>query len=163
MPFLISSCEAEKPKERTIEDILETVDEGDFRGNKLGDDIQKVMAREQDNIVYSMPDELTCRIPMDIRDSTFYEISYNFNDMGLYVIELDVFPKSLEVAQQLFGRFKTYYDNKYGKSTVDDGYTSWFISSTRGTDVEISMIDESAEKGMPYLTIMFYEEDGIAK
>lgn len=162
LSYALFSCNEAPAETNDVETIIKSVEGGDFRGNELGDDIQKVMAREQRNIVYDMPDELTCRIPLSIKDSTFYEITYNFNDEGLYVIDLDVFPKSSGAVTELFNEFKTYYDKRYGKSTVDEGYTTWFAQSNRDTDVEITMIDESVEKKRPYLTITFYEEYGIA-
>jgi hypothetical protein len=159
---VLYSCNESQAETNDVETIIKSVEGGDFRGNDLGDDIRKVMAREQRNIVYDMPDELTCRIPLNIKDSTFYEITYNFNDEGLYVIDLDVYPKSSSAVVELFDEFKDYYDKRYGKSTVDEGYTTWFTQSNRDTDVEITMIDETVEKNRPYLTITFYEEYGIA-
>jgi len=157
-----SSCEEETKEPQTVEDIIKSIEAGDFRGIEIGDDIKKVIAREEKNIVYTMPDELTCRIPLDLKDSTFYEISYNFNDAGLYIIDLIVLPNDTFATKTLFQEFKEYYDVRFGKSDANDGFTSWFTSSTRGTDVEISMIDESLERGTPYLSISFYEEEGIA-
>lgn len=157
-----SSCEEEKEEPQTVEDIIKSIEAGDFRGIEIGDDIKKVMAREEKNIVYTMPDELTCRIPLDLKDSTFYEISYNFNDAGLYIIDLVVLPSDTFATQTLFNEFKDYYDQRFGIADANDGFTSWFTSSTRGTDVEISMMDESRERGTPYLSISFYEEEGIA-
>lgn len=161
--FGLHSCTENRAESGNVESILQSVEGGDFRGLELGDDIRKVMAREERNIVYDMPDELTCRIPLNIKDSTFYEITYNFSDDGLYVIDLDIFPKDHPAVLSLFDEFKEFYDARYGKSSVDEGYTTWFTHSTRGTDVEISMIDETQEKNRPYLTITFYEEYGIAE
>jgi hypothetical protein len=159
---LFSSCEEETKETQTVGDIIKSIEAGDFRGIEIGDDIKKVMAREEKNIVYTMPDELTCRIPLDLKDSTFYEISYNFNDAGLYIIDLIILPNDTFATKTLFKEFKEYYDVRFDKSDAKNGFASWFTSSTRGTDVEISMIDESLERGTPYLSISFYEEEGIA-
>ena len=158
----LSSCEEEIKEPQTVEDIIKSIEAGDFRGLEIGDDIEKVMAREEKNIVYTMPDELTCRIPLDLKDSTFFEISYNFNDQGLYIIDLIVLPNDTFGTQMLFNDFKYFYDVRFGVADSTDGFTSWFTSSARGTDVEISMMDESRERGTPYLSISFYEEEGIA-
>lgn len=156
------SCEEEKPEPQTVEDIIQSIESGDFRGIEIGDDITKVMTREQKNIVYTMPDELTCRIPLDLKDSTFFEINYNFNDEGLYIIDLVVFPNDTFSTKQLFSEFKSHYDTRFGVADSTEGFTTWYTSSARGTDVEISMIDESRERGRPYLSISFYEEEGLA-
>lgn len=148
------------PEERTepeVNSILKSVDGADVRGSTIGDKIEDVLEREQDNIVHNMPDEITCRIPMGMKDSTYYDITYNFSDQGLYVIELDIFPSHDTAAQSLFSDFQTFYNKRYGSSTADDGYTAWFTKSDQGTDIEITMINESKEMNKPYLSITFYE------
>ncbi len=148
----------EKPSEKSeLTQLLESIDGGDVRGNSIGDGMDDVLQREKNNIIYNMPDEITCRIPLNMKDSTFYDITYNFNDQGLYVIELDVFPANESDAQKLFGEFRSFYDLRYGASTADDGYTTWFAKSEHGTDVEITMIEESREMQRPYLGVTFYE------
>lgn len=156
------SCEDEKTESQSVEDIIKSIEAGDFRGIEIGDDIKKVMAREYKNIVYTMPDELTCRIPLDLKDSTFYEITYNFSKEGLYIIDLVVFPNDTFGTQKLYSEFKAHYDDRFGISDSTIGFSTWFTASARGTDVEISMTDESKERGRPYLSISFYEEEGIA-
>ncbi len=133
-----------------------------MRGTQIGDDWTVVKSREQQNVVYSMPDELICRVPLNMKDSTFYEISYNFGEDGLYIIDLSFFPRDKKQTRQLYKKFKAYYDLKYGKSSEDKYFTAWYTRSSRGQDLEISMTDESEEKGKPYLNITFFEKDGIA-
>lgn len=159
---LLSSCSSDQApasenQEDAITRLLESIDGGDVRGSSIGDGIETVRKREKKNIVYNMPDEITCRIPLSMKDSTFYDITYNFNNQGLYVIELDLFPAKLEDAQWLFQEFKHFYDLRYGSSSADDGYTTWFAKSSHGTDVEITMIEESKEMNRPYLGVTFYE------
>lgn len=160
--ILLGSCGDQHTEEKQAEkselsQLLESMDGGDVRGNSIGDGMDDVLQREKNNIVYNMPDEITCRIPLSMKDSTFYDITYNFNDQGLYVIELDLFPASESDAQKLFGEFRSFYDLRYGASTADDGYTTWFAKSEHGTDVEITMIEESKEMQRPYLGVTFYE------
>lgn len=160
--ILLASCgeqnaEEKQPEKSELSQLLESIDGGDVRGNSIGDGMDDVLQREKNNIVYNMPDEITCRIPLSMKDSTFYDITYNFNDQGLYVIELDLFPANENDAQKLFGEFRSFYDLRYGASTADDGYTTWFAKSEHGTDVEITMIEESKEMQRPYLGVTFYE------
>ncbi len=155
--LFFASCTEEPSPPTPVEMILKAEEGGHFRGNTIGDNIQEVLARESTNIVHNMPDEITCRIPLDIKKSTFYEITYNFNEQGLYVIEMDIFPKTTKDTKELFDSFKGFYDTRYGKSTVDDGYTTWLTKSSQGTDIEISMIDKTRELQKPYLSVIFYE------
>ena len=73
------------------------------------------------------------------------------------MIELDVFPSHDSTARSLFTDFQTFYNKRYGSSSADDGYTTWFTTSDQGTDIEITMINESIEMNKPYLSITFYE------
>lgn len=157
--LIFVSCETpQQPAVEEVEnDVLGVNVGGDFRGNNIGDDIKEVFNRERNNIVYNMPDELTCRIPGNIKDSTFYEITYNFNEEGLYVIAMDVYPTDSISTETLFTDFKSVYDLKYGVSEVVEGFTTWMTRSSQGTKVEITMINESKEIGKPYISLSFYE------
>jgi hypothetical protein len=155
----LMACDTPPPEEEPIDRILGVGDTGIFRGVDIGDSRNAVVALEAEHIVYNMPDELTCRIPLDLKDSTYYDITYNFNEGGVHVIELDIFPESDNVTRTLFNDFKAYYDLRFGESSVDDGFTMWTTRSYRGTAIEVSMIDESREAGRPYLTVNFYEHN----
>ena len=145
-----------------MNDLIQHAGDGDFRGVQIGDEWIEVAAREEQNVVYSMPDELICRVPLDMKDSTFYEISYNFNEGELYNIELGFFPSDSTQVSELYQLFKAFYDEKYGSTSESNGYTAWYTTSSQGLDLEISMANESREKGRPYLTVNFFEKDGIA-
>ena len=153
----VSCSTLEENNEPQINSILNSLDGADVRGSSIGDKIEDVLEREQDNIVHNMPDEITCKIPISIKDSTYYDIIYNFNDNGLHVIELDVFPSHDSAASSLFNDLHAFYNKRYGSSTADDGYSSWFTKSQQGKDIEVTMINESKEMNKPYLSITFYE------
>lgn len=155
--FILASCEPPPSGEQPIDHILGVKDSGLFRGLDVGASRNAVAAKEAEHIVHQMPDELTCRIPLDLKDSAFYDITYNFDEEGLRVIELDIFPASNPVKQDLYNNFKAHYDRRFGQSSEDDGFTMWTTRSHRGTAIEVSMVDESAEIGRPYLSVNFYE------
>jgi hypothetical protein len=155
--LMLCSCSEKTPSIDPVQAILLSEEGGVFRGNDIGDSQPLVLQREEENIVYNMPDELTCRIPSSMKDSTFYDITYNFSEKGLYVIELDVFPQTNEQAQTLFSKFRAYYNTKFGESSEDEGFTMWKIKSARYKDVEVSMVDESIEAERPYISIVFHE------
>jgi hypothetical protein len=165
LPFglvFLFACNSPSPKKDGVDQLIQSESGGGVRGIQIGDDWTVVRSREEQNVVYSMPDELICRVPLNMKDSTFYEISYNFGEDGLYIIDLNFFPSDEAQTQKLYKKFKTYYDSKYGKSSEDQHFTAWYTSSSREKDLEISMTDESKEKGKPFLNITFFEKDGIA-
>lgn len=154
--LLMVACQNSPAEADPVTEILGS-SANDFREVNIGDSQTEVLAKEQEHVVYKMPEELTCRIPSALKKSTQYEITYGFGEDGLYLIELEVFPGTEKDKLELFDLFKGYYDHRYGESSLDDGFTMWQTFSHRGTDVEITMVDESKEQGRPYLSINFYE------
>jgi len=143
-------------------DVLDTNHPGDIHGTSIGDDIEYVMKKMKPHIVSEMPDELTARIPLSIKDSTFYDINYDFKNGELYSIDLDIFPKDFSDCNLLYNEFKKYYNRVYGEGIEDEGYIVWYTETKSGDDIEISLIDESYSNYKPYLAVTFYQEDGIA-
>ena len=143
-------------------DVLDTNHPGDIHGTSIGDDIEYVMKKMKPHIVSEMPDELTARIPLSIKDSTFYDINYDFKNGELYSIDLDIFPKDFSDCNLLYNEFKKYYNRAYGEGIEDEGYIVWYTETKSGDDIEISLIDESYSNYKPYLAVTFYQEDGIA-
>jgi len=143
-------------------DVLDTNHPGDIHGTSIGDDIEYVMKKMKPHIVSEMPDELTARIPLSIKDSTFYDINYDFKNGELYSIDLDIFPKNFSDCNLLYNEFKKYYNRAYGEGSEDEGYVVWYTETKSGDDIEISLIDESYSNYKPYLAVTFYQEDGIA-
>lgn len=162
--FFFLSC-GPTTNESTQEDPLNNllgIDSGAVHGATIGDDIEYVMKQMKPHIVSEMPDEITARIPLNIKDSTFYDIDYDFKNGKLFSIDLDISPRTLEDCRLLFNDFSEYYNGIYGRSKMDEDYAVWYTKSSTGEDLEISMINESKQRGKPYLAISFYQEDGIA-
>ncbi len=163
--FFISCNEEPSSTEENktgLEEVLGESEAGEIHGTAIGDNIEYVMRQMRPHIVSQMPDEITARIPLNIKDSTFYDIDYDFRDGTLYSIDLDIYPNDMRDCVLLFSEFKNYYDEYYGKGSQDRGYIVWYTKTRSGDDLEISMIDESSVRNQPYLAITFYQEDGIA-
>jgi len=121
----------------------------------MGDNVTEVLAREDRNVVYNMPDEITCRIPLDMVDQTFYEVNYSFDEGELNHIQLDLFPGSQEGVERLKTDFSAYY-SKTHESGNDS--STWIARSSRGKDVAVRMTNRSQIVGKPCLSISFLEE-----
>jgi len=157
--LLLLSC-SNTVQEKGAQKILKSSKGGDFRGVNIGDKPSDVVGREEVNSVYSMPDELVYRMESDGEDSTWYEISYNFNEAGLYNIKLEVFPKN-EMHLKLFkDDFVRYYKEKYGDCKYNNGYCEWRAMTTNGHLVNISLTDSLIIKSRPCIKITFNESDG---
>ena len=125
----------------------------------MGDEAQQVLAREDRNVIYTMPDEITCRIPMDMVDSTFYVINYSFDEGALHHIELNLFPIDSLALQRLRLEFEKYYDQFHSLSSTDQPHKTWSKRSSRGKEVEVKMMDKSRNMDRPCLSITFKENE----
>ena len=152
-------CDTEPPKGNAAERILKSANGGDFRGVNIGDEAKDVKMKEDAVSVYSMPDELVYRISPDHEDSTWYEISYNFNDAGLYDISLDVYPKDTNEVMVLRSTFITHYVEKYGECKFYNGYCQWRAMTENGHIVSITLADSLLQSPRPRLRVNFNESD----
>jgi len=144
--FGFYACNGPKEKPSTSDDginsILSSENSGAIHGTEIGDEKEYVISRIKPHIVSEMPDEITARIPLSIKDSTFYDIDYDFKKEKLYSIDLDIYPNSKADCDLLFGNFKEYYNSIYGKGQEKKGFMVWYTISKTGEDVEIMMMDE---------------------
>lgn len=155
--ILLQCCASGTEEKTGVESIMELDKGGDFRGNAMGDDVQQVLAREERNIIYNMPDEITCRIPMDMVDSTYYEVNYSFDEGELNHIQLNLFPRNTNDLHRLQKDFSSYYESIY-KSFGQNQSRQWKTRSARGKDVFIRITDRSEKMNKLCLSIYFKEE-----
>jgi hypothetical protein len=123
--FLAVSCN-EQPKPDTVaEEIVAPGLGGELRGVSIGDDYDKVLQTDPANFLYSMPDEIVYRLPVEGATGTWYEITYNFNDRGLYDICLEIFPTDSTTSDKILSDLLTLYSSKYGTPFLEEGYSTW--------------------------------------
>lgn len=165
--LVLASCDEPTPNsndsESGIDNILNPNEDGSILGSELGDEKNDVISRIKPHIISEMPDEITARIPLNMKDSTFYDIDYDFKEGKLYNLDLDIYPKSGEDCALLFQEFKSYYNSIYGSGQEKDGFMVWYTVSKTGKDVEIMMMNESESHQKPYLAITFFQEENISK
>lgn len=152
-------CESTPPEGNAAERILKSANGGDFRGINIGDKAKDVKLKEDAVSVYSMPDELVYRISPEGEDSTWYEISYNFNEAGLYDISLDVYPKDTDEVRLLRSTFISHYVEKYGECKFYNGYCQWRAMTNNGHIVSITLADSLLQSSRPRLRVNFNESN----
>jgi hypothetical protein len=130
---------------------------GDFRGINFGDYPDKVKEVEGVNTVYSMPDELVYRLPLNSGDSIWYEISYSFSDAGLYEIHMEIMARQEQVLSGLYEEIRELYARKYGKGRITDRSSLWRVMVTNGHVVNIIVGPSVTTRNQPCIRIQFYE------
>jgi len=141
----------------SAESILQPDKGGDFRGIHLGDAPKLIKREEEASSVYSMPDELIYRFNSQETDSTWYEISYNFNQDGLNHISLDVFPDGDELKERLYSDFVSYYNQRYGECKTFQNRSEWRGLTMQGKFISITLIKERALSDRQHLRLVFNE------
>jgi hypothetical protein len=154
----IIGCEMTHPDGESTEKLLRASQGGDIRGVNIGDKPEDVRKIENAESVYSMPDELVYRIPPDSKDSTWYEISYNFDEGGLYDVKMTIYPRSDTALQTLRNNFIKYYIQKYGECKMEGGYCGWRSMTNNGHFVSITLADTVLHKSKPCLQVNFNEQ-----
>jgi hypothetical protein len=156
--FVVAGCQ-QQPSTISAETILQPSKGGDFRGVRLGDKPKFIKRKEESSSVYSMPDELIYRFEPNEADSTWYEISYNFNEDGLNHISLDVFPQSEELKEHLLADFESYYMERYGSSKRSSSQQEWRGLTVQGHYVTVTLLNDTSQRNGSHLRLVFNESN----
>lgn len=144
--IFVSSCTKPKSKLAPYGTVFENVmrsDSGVFRGFSLGDQQDTILKKEQGKPVESDSAFLYYEYPLDTIGS--YNITYNFDESGLNEIQSDIFINNPEKADEVFSKFKAFFDDHYGASESHMGFSVWSVKSEKYREVEINLSDESTD------------------
>jgi hypothetical protein len=141
----------------SAETILQPSKGGDFRGFRLGDKPKIIKRQEESSSVFSMPDELIYRFEANEADSTWYEISYSFNEDGLNHISLDVYPQSAALKENLFADFMSYYNQRYGANKTHSSRHEWRGLTVQGHSVTVSLLRDTTGNESNHIRLVFNE------
>lgn len=162
----ITSC-SNKPSEtadlKTVPSIVMGSNEGLFRGFNLGDSLTVVRAKETQAPLevdsgylyyeYELPDSLGS-----------FNITYNFDEKGLYEIQTNVFVTSASNTESILSSLRDSFDKFYGDSNQSDmGYSIWSVKSSKFGEVKINLSDESgdfaSDNAQGKISLWFYKDD----
>jgi hypothetical protein len=169
--FLILSCSEEKSVELTTSDIFselnQSAESGLFRGVEMGMKKNQVVALEQNRNherkikplqFRDKDDELLYRYSIPGMDSAYYELSYVFDKLGLFEIHFDVFMERENQVQELFTFCKDAFDKRFGTSTQESMFTTWYHEGKNNSTIEVSIVDDTRYHGSPLFSIFFHEQ-----
>lgn len=154
--FLAQGC-GKQAMPISAETILQPSKGGDFRGIRLGDKPKIIKRQEESSSVFSMPDELIYRFEANEADSTWYEISYSFNEAGLNHISLDVYPQSAALKEHLLYDFISYYNQRYGANKTNSSRHEWRGLTVQGHYVTVSLLRDTTGNTSNHLRLVFNE------
>lgn len=144
--MVLTSCTKPKSKLAEYGSVFESImlnDTNVFRGFSLGEKIDSIQNKELGKPIESDSAFLYYEYSLDTTGS--FNITYNFDERGLNEIQSDIFINDQDKADELFSKFKTFFDEHYGASESHQGFTVWSVRSEKFGEVKINLSDESAD------------------
>ncbi len=146
MVFTVYSCKQPKSKLAEYGPVLENVmlsDDGAFRSFSFGDSLGFIKAKETAVPVEMDKDYLYYEYKLNSEGS--YNIAYNFDERGLNEIHSDIFINDAAKADEVFNKFKNYFDLHYGPTQTQMGFNIWSVKSEKYGDIKINLSNESTD------------------
>ncbi|MDQ3193316.1 MAG: hypothetical protein M3Q58_17165 [Bacteroidota bacterium] len=154
---MIYSC---KPEVSEYGDKFENIvltGEGIFRNVNIGETLEAVKSKEKGKLVEEDTDYLY--YDFEINSTDYYNISYYFDNTGLYETMFDAtFDKKAD-AQELFNNFNDYYTKLYGKPKNEEGFLIWQTSSDVSNKIEIALVNNSTGNENGYVSLIISNFD----
>lgn len=144
--FIVFSCTQPKSKLAQYGSVFENVmlsDVGAFRSFSFGDSLGLILSTETGKPIEKEVNYLYYEYKLTTVGS--YNIAYDFDERGLSEIHSDIFITNAADADEVFYKFKTYFDLHYGSSQTEMGFNVWSVKSDKYGDVKINLSDESAD------------------
>lgn len=144
--FVFLSCNEPKSALAEYGPIFEKVmisDTNVFRGFNFGDSLNFVQSKEANKPVEVDKEYLYYEYKLDSEGS--FNIAYNFDELGLNEIHSDIFINDADNADEVFNKFKTYFDEHFGASQAQMGFTIWSVKSEKYGEVVINLSNESTD------------------
>lgn len=144
--FILFSCTNRKSDLHVYGSVFENVmleDAGVFRGFLLGDSIGFIQSKETAKPLEKDKDYLYYEYKLNEEGS--FNIAYNFDEKGLNEIHSDIFINKADDADEVFNKFKSYFDDQYGASQIQMGFNIWSVKSEKYDEVRINLSNESTD------------------
>ena len=148
--LLMAGCDTKKSPLAEYGSFFENVmrsEDGVFRGFNLGVKLDSVLKNESSKAIEADENYLYYEFQTDTTGT--YNVAYTFNEGSLSEIQSDLFINNQTNTDAVFNAFKTYFDEHYGPSQTDKGYTVWSVKSDLFKEVKINLSNESADFSIP--------------
>lgn len=149
------AAEEEPPFARVL---LNPGDAAAIRGSQPGDTPDEVRDRETFTLREGSDTLLVYTGQLEFGDSPVsVTVFYNFDEFGLFEFQFDLRPASRPEASALFEELKIFLTALYGDPEPMGTGLRFTSFSPSNNVVEITLSDESAETGTPFVSLNFLE------
>lgn len=146
MLLLVVSCSNPETDLRKYGVVFKNVvrsDDGIFRGYHLGDSQETIQVSETEDPIEVDDGYLYYEYQIDTIG--VYNISYSFDEKGLKEIQSEIYIDNAVEVESILKNFKMYFDNHYGDSESQMGFTVWSVKSDKYAEIKVSLSDESVD------------------
>jgi hypothetical protein len=156
--LILSSCSEKRgTSEQALREVGGDLKNSHMRGVEIGDNKEAVKTKEKNKPIEETPTSLLYRQQISRADSSYYEIVYNFDELGLFEIQADVFLQDPAVSKEFFDQIMEKFNEKYGAPSGDGGIVGWLTKTKKNTSLEITLSNEGIEYIRPFISINFIE------
>ena len=160
----IFACASEQPGQEEIV-LIEKFDSvfredttGLIRGSSMGDLPQDILKREEGTPVINSDTLVEYDYSYNFKTgNTDARLYYTFDEFGLFEVQIDLHPQTEDDAKALRLEIENDLTANYGKSKELGSVKRWTTFSRSNSLVEITLSNESADIGKPFISLNYLE------
>lgn len=159
----IFACTSENPKEEEIiileyDSVFRQDTTGLIRGSAMGDLAEDIVKREEGTPVVNSDSLVEYNYSYKFKSgNTDTRLYYTFDEFGLFEVQIDLYPETEEGAKALRSEIEAELNSKFGKSKELGSLKRWTTFSRSNSLVEITLSNESADAGEPFISLNYLE------
>lgn len=131
---------------------------GLFRSHQMGDSAEAIRATEPSIPLLDTDTLLKYNYTYNLEsDTTAVDIFYTIDSYGLFEIQVDMRPETLDGTEELMRKTSAILTRKYGDYKKMGIVRRWTTNSPSNNLIEITLSNESEDAGEPFVSLNFLE------
>lgn len=131
---------------------------GLIRGSAMGDLPGDIVKREEGTPTVNSDSLVEYDYSYNLKTgNTNAHLYYTFDEFGLFEVQMDLYPENEDDAKALRSEIEEELTTKYGKSKELGSIKRWTTFSRSNSLVEITLSNESADAGKPFISLNYLE------
>lgn len=156
------SCKTEKSNDVKKENFFDTIFINDsiglIRGSNMAVLPDEVLKNEPGKPVLENDSILEYVYDYELpTGKTKTRLHYNFDEFGLFEIQIDLYPETEEDAKKMITEIDEYLTQKFGNSKALGTVKRWTTFGQSNRLIEITLSNETADFGKPFVSLNYLE------
>lgn len=158
MGFACSSPKVDTRKSDTVTAIFGNDSTGIFHGHQVGDTAQAIRNKELATPIVDTDSLLRYHYTYILEgDTVETNIIYTIDSYGLFEIQIDMYPSTAIGVEVLMDKIPEILNEKYGDSQQIGTLKRWTTNSPSNNLIEITLSNESEDRGEPFVSLNYLE------